>query len=152
MAERARDRDLPGVQVVCGDVLDFQNMEFEAIVCCSVLHEVPSVTAILRRCRELLAPRGRVIVTVPNALSIHRIGCEMSERARQFGVRREHGIEEWHTLLITGTGLKVAERGTFVLKPYPNEQMERLPEEVLDHLARYRGPGGALCWFDLEAA
>lgn len=157
MAERARDRDLTGVNVVCGDVLDFKNMEFEAIVCCSVLHEVPSVSAILRKCRELLAPRGRVIVTVPNASSIHLVrsgilASRPSARSAQFGVRRLLGIEEWHSALITGSGLKVVERGTFVLKPYPNAEMETLPEEVLDHLARYRGPGGALCWFDLEAA
>lgn len=160
MAERARDRDIAGVDVVRGDVLDFQNMEFEAIVCCSVLHEVPAVDAVLRKCRELLAARGRILVTVPNADSIHLVrsgiaarGARLlSGRAAQFGVRRLLGIEEWHSLLITGTGLTVVERGTFVLKPYPNIEMELLSDEVLDHLARYRGPGGALCWFDLEAA
>lgn len=153
MAERAKARELVGVEVVCGDVLDMKAMEFQAIVCCSVLHEVPAVDKILRKAWELLGPRGRVFVTVPSALSLHFGGePEMSERARRFGVRRLLTPEEWTTLLITGTGLKVVYRDEMILKPYPQEQMSKLDHYTQAYLARYRGPDGALCFFELEAA
>lgn len=152
MIERARaERPIPGVAWQCGDVLGLRSMEFDAIVCCSVLHEVPEVRAMVRKCRELLAPGGRVFVTVPNAGSIHYQPGVRSEREDRFGVRARFGIGSWHTALITGTGLRVVDRFEFMLKPYPNARMARLPAESLDFLAGYRGPGGALCFFELEA-
>lgn len=153
MLERAQLRDLPGVIWVEGDVMKLQRVVFDAIVCSLVLHEVPSVGSMLRKFHDLLAPGGRVYVTVPSAGSVHFEGRsrELSERARRFGVQRQMMIGEWHTAMIDGTGFGVAERCEMMLKPYPNEQMADLAPEVLDFLAAYRGPGGALCYFELEA-
>lgn len=153
MLGRAQERDLRGVFFACGDILDVRLMErFDVVVCCSMLHEVDDPQAVLRRCREVLEVEGRVLVTVPSAGSIHLTRYqEFSERAMRFGVRRVYTIGEWHNLLVDGTGLKVVDRFEFVCKPYPNERMECLSVPMLDYLARYRGPGGALCYFELEA-
>jgi SAM-dependent methyltransferase len=154
MAARAREREIEGVEVVWGNVLDMKAMEFQAIVCCSVLHEVPSVDAILRKCHELLAPGGTVFVVVPSADSLHLDGYPplISERGNEYGVRRLLGVEQWHTLMITGTGLRVVDREQMMLKPYPNARMAVLEPTVLAHLAAYRGMRGALVRFELQAA
>lgn len=160
MLRRAMARDLADVDWIQGDVLGlkaqgvFQVLPrpFEAIVCCSVLHEVESPTQILWKARELLAPRGVVFVTVPTAGSIHYDGRPMvGRRGERYGVRRLWGLDEWALKLGEGTGLEVAYAGEMVLKPYPNERMERLDAHVLAYLAAYRGSGGALGYFELEA-
>lgn len=152
MIERARARGLTA-RFVCGDVLDMQNFDADAIVCASVLHEVPSVGSILRKCHELLAPDGRVFVSVPSAKSLHYNGRpEQSERGERFGVRRLWTSKHWGQELESGTGLRVVEGFEMMAKPYPNARMACLAPEVLEYLAGYRGPGGAACFFELEAA
>lgn len=153
MIERAKARDLLGVRWVCGDVLDFQHMEFDIIVCASVLHEVVSPQSIMRKCHELLAPDGRVFVTVPSAKSLHFNGQPLfGDRAERFGVRRLWTPVHWQTELESGTGLRVMVRQEMMLKPYENARMACLAPEVLGFLAGYRGPGGAIVIFELEAA
>jgi hypothetical protein len=111
-----------------------------------------AVDAVCRKFRDLLQGGGRVYITVPSANSLHFGGAPtMSTRAGLYGVRRLLTPEEWHTLLITGTGLKVVERYEIMLKPYENARMECLSPHQLDYLARYRGAGGALAYFELEA-
>lgn len=152
MARRAQARDLPGVTVVRKNVLTLGYREtFDAIVCCLVLHEVLDVQAMMGKAYDLLAPGGRVFVTVPSANSIHLISGE-SARAARFGVRRLWTPERWDDELIRMTGLRVVDRFEMMLKPYPNDRMACLTPAVLDHLAAYRGPGGTLCYFELERA
>jgi SAM-dependent methyltransferase len=151
----ARGRGLPLVSWRRDDlnVLEAEGLRFEAIVCTLLLHEIADPGHMLRWFSRLLyGHRGRVFVTVPNADSVHLQGdTEISERGERFGVRRLLSIGDWHTLLITGTGLRVVTRDEFMLKPYPNAAMATLDGRVLGHLARYVGPGGALCFFELEA-
>ena len=50
------------------DTVDFGTRTFDVITMFHVLEHVPSPSAILRRCRELLHPAGLLVVAVPNEL------------------------------------------------------------------------------------
>lgn len=156
MLARARTRGLPDVDWIRGDVVNLRPEDerlrpFQAVLCCSVLHEVESPTQILWAARALLAPRGVVFVTVPSAGSLHFEGHPMvGARGTSYGVRRLWTLDEWARQLANGTGLEVAYAGEMMLKPYENARMEQLDPHALAHLAAYRGPGGALCYFELE--
>ncbi len=158
MLRRAQARQLDGVEWIHGDVTGLRPQErtlrpFQAILCCSVLHEVESPTQILWAARELLAPRGVVFVTVPSASSLHFEGHpHVGARGQSYGVRRLWTLDEWARKLADGTGLEVAYAGEMMAKPWPNERMKTLDPHVLAHLASYRGACGALCYFELEAS
>lgn len=157
MLKRAAARGLANVDWIRGDVLGLSQREidvrpFEAVVCCSVLHEVESPAQILWKARELLAPRGVVFVTVPSATSLHFEGHpRIGDRGERYGVRRLWSVKEWAEKLQTGTGLEVAYAGEMILKPYENARMARLDAHVLQYLAAYRGACGTICYFELEA-
>jgi len=90
-AERARERlDV----VVEGSILDaelpFAAGEFDLLVFADVLEHLPDPDAALRRCLPLLAPGGRVVVSVPNMrfwLMLWRLATDRWEYA-------EHGIRD----------------------------------------------------------
>lgn len=156
MLERAKRR-VPSENVtwICGDVmnLDRPRKPYNAIVCCSMLHEVEDLHAVLRKIASLADPKTRIVITMPSANSLHHRGHPaLGERAEKYGVRRIYTPMEWHNQIISGTGLTVIDRFEYMLKPYENEQMQCLAPEVLNYCAQYRGPGGALVWFDLAKA
>ena len=157
MLARAQARGLPDVDWIQGDVVNLRPEDerlrpFQAILCCSVLHEVESPSQILWAARALLAARGVIFVTVPSASSLHFEGHpHVGARGQSYGVRRLWTLDEWARQLTNGTGLEVAYAGEMMAKPWPNERMATLDPHLLAFLASYRGPGGALCFFELEA-
>ena len=109
----------------------------DAVVCSSVLHEVPEPLDMLRAIREVLHPvGGRLHVNVPNALSLHRrlaraMGLipdewAMSDRnieLAQFGVLDAEALRR----LVQAEGFEVESTGGIMLKPFTHAQMEALP-------------------------
>jgi SAM-dependent methyltransferase len=66
-------RSLPAERFVLADITagvpGEERRRYELVIAGEVLEHVPDVDAFLRGCGELLAPGGRVCVTVPNACS-----------------------------------------------------------------------------------
>lgn len=66
-------RALPGERFVLADVTgevpESERGRYDLVIAGEVLEHVPDADAFLRGCRALLAPSGRLCVTVPNACS-----------------------------------------------------------------------------------
>ena len=102
---------------------------------------------LLARVRQWIKPAGKLFVTVPNMLSLHRrLGAEMglvespyatSERNRRF---RQPGRFDHDSLrsLLERAGWRVEELSGFFLKPFPNQVMDqlKLTESLLTGLFR----------------
>ncbi|HUR85625.1 MAG TPA: class I SAM-dependent methyltransferase [Solirubrobacteraceae bacterium] len=90
-AARARERlDV----VVEGSVLDadlpFREGEFDVLVFADVLEHLPDPDAALRRCLPLLAPGGRVVVSVPNM----RFWLVLARLAGDRWAYTDHGVRD----------------------------------------------------------
>lgn len=108
---------------------------FDFIVVSSLLHEVPDPAALLAAVRALCGPDTVVHVNVPNVHSFHRllalemglIGSlfEQSETERRF---QRHTRFDRATLLaaLADAGFRVLESGTYFIKPFTHDQMQRL--------------------------
>lgn len=105
-----------------------------------ILEHLQDPVAVLRKLRPLLASGGELIVTVPNARSVHRevavrMGLirsvyELSANDRSLGHRRVYSMRTLASLL-SRAGYRVVERKFFGLKPLTLRQMEHLPLEVI---------------------
>lgn len=128
------------VEELCPDKAD-------AVVCSSVLHEIPEPLQMLHAIREVMRPSGsRLHVNVPNARSLHRrlaraMGLIPDERTMsnrnielgQFGVLDADALSG----LVLDAGFEIEATGGIMLKPFTHAQMEALPfgtPELLDGL------------------
>ncbi len=75
IAKAKRNLDGYPVRLLKGelDAVELPVGGFDRIVCSEVLEHVVDPEGLLSTMRELLAPRGRVVVTIPNDTLIHRI-------------------------------------------------------------------------------
>jgi 2-polyprenyl-3-methyl-5-hydroxy-6-metoxy-1,4-benzoquinol methylase len=119
---------------VCSLFEQFEPAErFNTIVMKGVLEHVADPVALLRRARQWLAPRGRIIAGVPNANSFHRLAAvhmgllrnaaQLNERDRSLGHRR---VYTRSTLLadIRRAGLRAVASGGVFFKPLSMQQIE----------------------------
>lgn len=60
---------------VTGDIaaLPFPDAAFDAVVCSETLEHLPDTAAALAECRRVLAPHGRLIITVPNLFCLDSV-------------------------------------------------------------------------------
>ncbi len=106
---------------------------FDTAVLYYVLEHIADPVGLLRRVREWVRPEGRIIVGVPNALSIHRLAAvkmgllaqpwQMNARDHALGHRR---VYTWDRLAadLAEVGLGVEERLGVFLKPLANSQIQ----------------------------
>jgi 2-polyprenyl-3-methyl-5-hydroxy-6-metoxy-1,4-benzoquinol methylase len=124
----------PRATVVHALFEEFETQQkFDNIVLGHVLEHVNDPVDILRRCRQWLAPGGRVLAAVPNARSLHRqaavimgmlaIEEEMNEMDRHHGHRRVFNPETYRAAF-TQAGLTIEQFGGYWLKPLANKQIE----------------------------
>ena len=98
-----------------------------------ILEHVDDPVALLSRVRDWLAPGGRILVGVPNGLSIHRLvavhmgllehPCQLNDRDVALGHRRVYTPDTLRTD-IESAGLAVAELGGVFFKPLSNRQIQ----------------------------
>jgi len=109
---------------------------YDAIVLAHVLHHMHDPESLLNRIKTWLVPQsGRLYITVPNMLSLHRqIGVKMgllkdvfdsSERNIKFDQPGRYTKEKL-IRQIKSCGFHVVECFNFFLKPFSNEQMKAL--------------------------
>ncbi len=96
----ARERLADGATIYHGRLEDapLDDASFDAITMTDVLEHLPDPMASLRRCRELLAPDGRLLITTP------AVGC-LSERLMGGGWFQ---YKDEHTRLFTARALRTA--------------------------------------------
>lgn len=156
---RARSRRLAHTRWEQGDVCEFlsaHNATYDHVTVCNLLHELNEPEETLKLCRSHLRPGGLLHVTLQNPNSLHRVIAlrtgmiddllSISDRGSSFGTIRLMSLENL-IRLIEGAGFGVLGYRGLVLKPYPNEQMERLPDEIIDGLvagARYLPKNSAI--------
>ena len=107
---------------------------FDTIVLGHVLEHVADPVAIMTRCREWLAPGGRVLMAVPNARSLHRQAAvimgllanefEFNETDIHHGHRRVYTPETLRADVLAAS-LRIAIFGGYWLKPLSNAQFEK---------------------------
>ena len=107
--------------------------KFDNIILGHVLEHVIDPVSILKRCSTWLSNRGRILVAVPNANSIHRqMGVEMglltsiyqlNETDCRNGHRRVYDIISLQKDF-NDAGLKILKKGGYWLKPLSNSQID----------------------------
>lgn len=112
---------------------------FDTVVMGHVLEHVVDPGAVLRRAVDWLVPGGRVVITVPNAGSLHRaVGVEMGILADvtafspgdvALGHRRVYTPDTLRAD-VEGAGFAVDELTGLVLKPLSNSQMDTWSDDL----------------------
>lgn len=134
----------PNVAYVCSLFEDWSSADrFDTIVATNILEHVSDSGAFLAWCRRLLAPSGRLIVTVPNALGLHkRVGKEagfISDVYALTAADHEKGHLRTYDRAILARELadagfsQVDIRG-ILLKPLSSKQMESWDPRTVDAL------------------
>lgn len=106
---------------------------FDTIVATHILEHVEDPVDVTRRALEWVAPEGRLVVAVPNALSIHRLAAvrmgllddphELNERDHSLGHRRVYDPTALRGDL-ERAGWSVQQLGGVFLKVLTNAQIE----------------------------
>lgn len=124
--------------------------DFDFIVASSVVHEVPKPARLLDTVRSLCGERTIAHFNVPNMLSFHRLLAlemglihdvfEPSDMDRAYG--HTHFDRRGFVELLERSGLRVAESGTYFVKPFAHHQMDAIlrtgafPPSLVDGLDR----------------
>lgn len=135
-------RRFPQIRTAVSLIEEYETEErFDCAIMIGFLEHVIDPVGVLRKCRSLLKPGGRVMIGVPNARSLHRhIGVAMgmlprcdalTENDDKIGHRR---VYSWDTLRtdIVAAGLTVRHMWGGFLKPLSSGQMARqfTPEQI----------------------
>ncbi len=107
---------------------------FDTIVIEHVLEHVEQPVELLQRAKGWLAPRGKILLGVPNGHSIHRLAavkmgllkdpCELNQRDHELGHRRVYTPETFlHD--VEAARLRVVESGGVFFKPLSNQQIQQ---------------------------
>ena len=133
--DTARGRiDTPHVQFVNSTFEDVElDRQFDAIFCIHTLEHLDDPVFVLRRCKEWLAPGGRLFLAVPNAHAASRqIAVKMGiipKPTDVTGAERVHGHLRTYNQYaferdILRAGLFLKEIGGCMFKPLANFQMD----------------------------
>lgn len=128
-------------------------MKFDAIFCLGVLEHVQDPVLFLTKAKAMLAYRGCIFITVPNANSIHRfVGKELGfiKTHKELG---EHDVKVGHRRYYDESDLiSDLSRSNFTClgasgimwKPFPDIEMNKLPSEQIETFYRI-GQDDSLC-------
>lgn len=131
------------IEVVCSLFEDLElNEKFDVVIMSHVVEHVVDPVGVMMIASKFLKDRGRILVTVPNADSLHRKAgvimglletvTQLNELDIKLGHRR---VYNWEKLLsdITDSGLLVEHRSGIFLKPISNSQInESWNVEMMD--------------------
>ena len=108
------------------------------IICSSLLHEVENPEQLIRDIAKTAVNETVIHFNVPNANSFHRVLAKSSgfiDDVRTLGTRnillQQNIVFDMELLLkmVESCGLKVIEKGSYFIKPFTHEQMQRMLEE-----------------------
>lgn len=126
-----------------------ENIEYDLIICSSLLHEVNSQDVLLKQIRKFCNEKTIVHINVPNAKSFHRLLAKemhLIEDVHDFSKRdnlRQHtkvfDLEQLE-LTLNRSGFEVIKKGSYFIKPFTHDQMMAcmntniITEQMLDGL------------------
>jgi 2-polyprenyl-3-methyl-5-hydroxy-6-metoxy-1,4-benzoquinol methylase len=124
----------PRLRKVCRLFEEYDPGErFDTVLLEHILEHVLDPTDLLRRAASWVAPGGRLLAGVPNALSFHRLAAvkmgllvsptDLNERDRLLGHRRVYTRETFAGDL-AAAGLAIEEMGGVFFKPLSNRQIQ----------------------------
>ena len=130
------------VQLIEGylEQTDLGDEKFDFIVLSSLLHEVPDPRALLDSVHKLCSDQTVVHINVPNVWSFHRLLAkemgliddifERSSTEARFHrqTRFDRGSLE---AIVKEAGFAILEFGTYLIKPFTHEQMQKLVGDPL---------------------
>ncbi|NDF12357.1 MAG: class I SAM-dependent methyltransferase [Proteobacteria bacterium] len=139
----AKKKKLPGVNFYQSDMEDFEaEKKYDHIIFTNVIHELYEREAVLKKASKWLKKSGKIHITMPNPESIHRkaaLYAGMIDSLADLGPRGEkyHAVkllynDEVVKLVQKATGLKCTKRDGVLLKPLPNDSMQKLAPKVLE--------------------
>ncbi len=139
-----KENKLPNIEYVSTLYEDFESeQKFDFIVSTNVLEHVDDSVSFLKRLKFWLSPGGIVVVTVPNALGLHkRIGQSMgliddyyklTEADHKKGHKRIYDMDLLKADFMKA-GLGVDYVGGILLKPLAHSQMESWDIKIVDAL------------------
>jgi 2-polyprenyl-3-methyl-5-hydroxy-6-metoxy-1,4-benzoquinol methylase len=146
--ERAKQRmrNAKSIKFVVSFFEKFEPDEkFDTIIAAGILEHVDNAVLILKRARRWLNKNGVIIITVPNANSLHRhLGVKMKllKNVTEFNkldLKVGHKRIYTENLLkehIRKSNLKLLRVYTYLLKPFANSDMEKLTKEQIEGLYR----------------
>lgn len=113
----------------------------ELVIVSGVIHETSEPEALLRAALAWLAPGGHLLVSVPNALSFHRLLAVqmglidrpevLSARNRLLGQPRVFGPDDLRALVAgLGLGLQPVRLDGYLFKPFTHAQMASLVPQL----------------------
>lgn len=116
---------------------------FDVVVATNVLEHLQDLDGFLDKCISMMSLGGRIIITVPNALGLHkRIGRQMglcddlytlTEADHQKGHYHVFDRQRLETLL-KKAGFSILHSGGILLKPLSHQQMEGWDMKIVDAL------------------
>lgn len=134
------------INIKCALFEDFSTQKkFDIILMAHVLEHVKNPVNLLKRYKRFLNKDGTIIITVPNALSVHRlIGVEMNliknpyelnESDYKIGHRRVYDSKNLKED-IEKARLKIIDSGGILFKPLSNDQMASFSSEIIEAFYR----------------
>lgn len=125
--------------------LSFPHHKFDVIIMKNVLEHVEDPFFLLIKARDWLSEGGCVIVYVPNRNALHRrlglkLGLiesldELSPEEKMVGHKRVFSLETLSEVFSVAH-LKIVRMGGLILKPFPNNMMKLLSDEVCEGFYR----------------
>lgn len=119
---------------------EYSKYDFDFIVCSSLFHLVEDPNDIIHAIRMASNDNTITHINVPNADSFHRILAqkaglinstnEFSDRDKKFQHQRVYDIDNL-TELVALNGFEVIEKGSYFVKPFSHNQMQRLLDEKI---------------------
>ncbi|MCZ8353218.1 MAG: class I SAM-dependent methyltransferase [Cyclobacteriaceae bacterium] len=116
--------------------------EYDTIIMSHVLEHIEEPIKNLGRIKSWLKEKGRLLIAVPNALSLHRMAAvemgllkneyQLNERDLQLGHFRVYDLETLSTHL-REAGFKITNKGGYFLKPLSNNQIEKNWDDKMIH-------------------
>ena len=136
---------IPHSEVLNCDFLDL-NLEkkFDYVFMLGVIHEQKNQKNFLKKVRLNMKDGSKLFISYPNLKSLHRIAGEkmniiessldsVTETAKSYGFDNVVKFENFERM-INDLDLKVLKNTGVCLKPYPNEIMEKLDENIIEML------------------
>ena len=130
-------------------VAKFENINFDFVVCSSLLHEIPNEKIFLQSLSNVAKENTVIHINVPNALSIHRLIAEAagmidnvyekSLTQKQLQQRTIYNLDNLQKV-VEENGFEVIDKGSYFIKPFTHKQMAQMLEydiindKVLDGL------------------
>lgn len=150
--ERAKER-CPTITFHACDFSEWEtDVRYKTIISTDVIEHVDNPMAFLKRCHELLKKRGKLILTTPNALALHKLVGEhvgyplfgLTDDDRRKGHKHVFSSSILETLM-RQAGFEGIETSGILLKPLPDSMMSEFSGKLIDAFYEVGKAFPALC-------